>query len=144
MLADLDEALRWSAFGYLAELMARSGGLVHRHELEAFTFEGAPVRLLAPQQGIWTPRGLPAALSILTAYAPRPDLRPYQDDPGPDGYPRYKWRGADPFHHDNVSLRRAMELGRPLIWLVGIAPGIYDPNFPVWLIEEEPADQQFV
>ena len=144
MATDRDEALRWAAFDYLARLVARSGGPVRRPELEAFTFEGTRIRLLAPQQGIWTPRGLPAALSILTTYAPRPDLRPYQDDPGLDGYPRYKWRGTDPYHHDNVSLRRAMELGRPLIWFVGVAPGIYEANFPVWLVGEEPQQHQFV
>lgn len=141
---DFDERLRSAAFVYLAQLIERSGGPVRRRELEVFTFEGTPVRLLAPQQGIWTPRGLPAALSILTTYAPRPDLRPYRDDPGPDGYPRYKWRGTDPYHHDNVSLRRAMELGRPVIWFLGIAPGIYRPNFPVWLVGEELEHHQFV
>jgi putative restriction endonuclease len=141
---DRDEALRSAAFAYLAQLIQRSGGPVRRPDLESFAFEERPVRLLAPQQGIWTPRGFPAALSILTTYAPRPDLRPYRDDPGPDGYPRYKWRGADPYHHDNVSLRRAMELGRPLVWFVGIAPGIYRANFPVWLVGEEPGQHQFV
>lgn len=144
MAVDWDEALRWAAFDYLAVLISRSGGPVRRADLEAFTFEGRPLRLLAPQQGIWTPRGLAAALSILTTYAARPDLRPYQDDPGPDGYPRYKWRGTDRHHHDNVSLRRAMELGRPLIWFVGVAPGIYEANFPMWLVGEEPEQLQFV
>ena len=144
MAVDRDEALRAAAFAYLSALAAASGGPVQRQELETFLFEGTAVRLLAPQQGIWTPRGLPAALSILTTYASRPDLRPYQDDPGQDGYPRYKWRGSDPHHHDNISLRRAMVLHRPLIWFVGIAPGIYQANFPVWLVAEEPEQQQFV
>lgn len=37
-----------------------------------------------------------------------------------------------------------MELGRPLIWFVGVAPGIYEANFPVWLVGEEPEQHQFV
>jgi hypothetical protein len=35
-------------------------------------------------------------------------------DVGPDGYPRYKWRGTHPGHADNVGLRRVMELAKPL------------------------------
>src|SRR5207244_2527890 len=41
-------------------------------------------------------------------------------------------------------LRNAMTLGKPLIWFVGVAPSIYDPVFPVWLVGEEPEEQQFV
>jgi putative restriction endonuclease len=141
---EVDDGLRAAAFAYLERLTEASGGPVRRGELESFTFEGKRVPLVAPQQGIWTPRGLPAALSILTTYAPRPDLRPYDDDPGPDDYPRYKWRGTDASHHDNRSLRRAMEFGLPLVWFIGIAPGIYRANFPVWLIAEEPEMHQFV
>jgi putative restriction endonuclease len=141
---DRDDAVRAAAFAYLGDLIDRSGGApISRTEL-AFAFEGQLVRLLAPQQGIWTPRGLAAALSILTTYAPRPDLRPYNDAPGLDGYPRYKWRGLDPEQFDNRSLRRAMEFGLPLIWFIGVDRGLYDANFPVWLVAEEADQQQFV
>ena len=37
-----------------------------------------------------------------------------------------------------------MELGKPLMWFVGVAPGIYEPHCPVWLVEEEPTHHQFV
>lgn len=144
MAQDRDGAVRAAAFAYLRNLIDRSGAApIRRAELD-FLFEGQPVRLIAPQQGIWTPRGFAAALSILTTYARRPDLRPYEDDPGPDGYPRYKWRGMDPNHHDNRSLRRVKQLGLPLIWFIGIAPGIYRAEFPVWLVAEEQDQQQFV
>jgi putative restriction endonuclease len=141
---DRDDALRAAAFAYLHDLIDRSRGApLGRGDLE-FPFDGQQVRLLAPQQGIWTPRGLAAALSILTTYASRPDLRPYDDEPGLDGYPRYKWRGMDPGHFDNRSLRRAMEFGLPLIWFIGVDRGLYHANFPVWLVAEEPDQQQFV
>jgi PLD-like domain len=52
--------------------------------------------------------------------------------------------GTDPRHHDNVSLRRAMELGKPLIWFIGQAAGVFTPLAPVWLAGEEPAQRQFV
>ena len=110
-----------------------------------FVFEGETFPLRNPQQGIYKPRGLQAALSISTAYAPRPELRPYDDSPGPDGYLRYKWRDdAGPDHSTTRSLRIALQEGRPMIWFHGIAPGLYQPVFPVWLVDEEPLERQFV
>ena len=144
MSAEFDDDLRAAAFAYLEGLRRLTGGLVSRADLAGFAFKGAAVRLIAVQQGIWKPSWLDCALSILTAYSPSPNLRPYEDDIGPDGYPRYKWRGDDPNAYDNVALRRAMELGKPLIWFVGVASGIYDPVFPVWLTAEEPEQLQFV
>jgi putative restriction endonuclease len=140
---DLDERLRAAAFAYLRQLIARSGGLVTREQLTVFEFEGVR-RLIAPQQGIWTPKGLDAAVSILTTFSARAEDRPYADEEGPDGYLRYKWRGSDARASDNRHLRRAMELAKPVVWLHGVAPGIYEPAFPVWLVAEERARRQFV
>lgn len=145
MLApDGDDLIRAAAFAYLGDLLEQSGGLVGRRDLLDFTFQGETIPLVSAQQGIRKPRQMASALSILTTFAPRPDLRPYDDAIGADGYPRYKWRGMDPKHSDNRALRRAMELGEPLIWFIGVAPGIYDALFPVWLVGEEAGEQQFV
>lgn len=95
-------------------------------------------------RGIRVVSGHPAAISILTTYAARPDDRPYDDDIGPDGYPRYKWRGTDAHLYDNVALRTAMELRKPLAWFIGTAPGVYEAIFPVWIVAEEPEHHQFV
>ncbi|CAN5251389.1 HNH endonuclease [soil metagenome] len=146
MVSDLDERLRAAAFAYLDDIAQSSGGLVRREQLLTFTFEDRRVPLVSSQAGIWRPggMGLEAAISILTTYSSSPDVRPYADDMGPDGYPRYKWRGTDPLAWDNIALRRAMEMGKPLVWFIGVAPGIYDPIFPIWLVGEEPGLQQFV
>src|SRR5438445_8517229 len=145
MATDLDERIRAAAFAYVDTLTAPSGGLVTRAELESFTFEGQRIRLIAAQQGIWRPRFLDAALSILTTYVPPGQVPPYEDqEMGADNYPRYKWRGIDRSHPDNVGLRRAMEEGRPLIWFIGVRPGVYRPRHPVWLAGEEPLEHQFV
>jgi putative restriction endonuclease len=48
---------------------------------------------MATQQGIWKPKQLAAALSFRTVYARDPNHRPYDDEEGPDGFLRYKWRG---------------------------------------------------
>jgi putative restriction endonuclease len=142
--AGFDDRLRAAAFAYLRNQVEVLGGPVRREILESFVFEGTRIRLIGPQQGIWRPRVLTAALSILTTFTPPNERPPYNDDIGGDGYPRYKWRGIDPLLSDNVSLRRAMELGHPLIWFIGVAPGFYRPLVPVWLVDEEPVEHQFV
>jgi putative restriction endonuclease len=87
---------------------------------------------------------------MVTAYVPDGARRPYEDAVGTDGLLRYKWRGDDPFEADNVWLRRAMERQLPLVWFIGIGyrPGtqtqVFRPEFPVHLVAEEPAQQQFV
>src|SRR5258708_24155439 len=44
---------------------------------------------------------------------------------------------------DNVGLRRAYERQVPLIWFFGVAPGLYLPRYPVWLVADEPEQLQF-
>ena len=141
--ADEDDRLRASAFAFLRELAAKTGGVVSWHDLQRFEFEGRPIPLVG-QTGIRKVRGYEAALTILTTYRLRPEDRPYEDDPGPDGYPRYKWRGTEAAQPDNVSLRRAMELDKPLAYLRGVERGIFLVNVPVWLVAEEPEHHQFV
>jgi putative restriction endonuclease len=141
---DLDDRFRAAALAYVSNQSARLGGRVGLAELESFNFEGRRVPLIHRQRGIRKVPWLEAAVSIMTTFAPRPDMRPYDDGVGPDGYQRYKWRGNDPLAWDNIALRRAMEWERPLIWLYGVAPGLYAPIAPVWLVHEEPEQQQFV
>jgi putative restriction endonuclease len=140
---DDDDRLRASAFALLSALAARGDGTVSWHDLQNFEFEGRRIPLVG-QTGIRKVRGFVAALTILTTYRLRPQDRPYEDDIGPDSYPRYKWRGNDPEHPDNVALRRAMELGKPIAWLEGVGTGSYLVHVPVWLIGEEPDQNQFV
>jgi putative restriction endonuclease len=98
---DLDDRFRSSAFAYLDSLTARSGGLVTRRDLEAFTFEDKTVPLVERQRGIRKLSWLDAAISILTTYVTDPAKAPYDDGIGPDHYPRYKWRGTDGDTYDN-------------------------------------------
>lgn len=141
--ATLDERLRATAFAHLRAVRLRTGGPIRRDE--KFEFEGRHVRLMHTQQGIHKPPMLEAALSISTAHAPKPGQTPYDDVPGPDGYLRYKWRkDAGPRHYTTRGLREALREQLPLIWFHGIAPGLYEPVFPIWLVDEEPSEQQFV
>jgi putative restriction endonuclease len=139
-----DQRLRWAAISFLRQLASEGKPLVRQSDLAGFSFEGQRIRLMATQQGIWKPRQLTAALSFRTVYTSDPSMRPYDDDPGEDGFLRYKWRGQDPQHIDNRALREAMIHGLPLIWFHGVSSGVYLPICPVWLADEEPDSQQFV
>jgi putative restriction endonuclease len=139
-----DDRLRSAAIAYVAAVADQNGGFVRESELNMFEFEGQRISLLQHMRGIRVVAGLEAALAIRTTYRLRPEDRPYEDEPGPDGFPRYKWRGTDPEAHDNKALRRAMELAKPVIWFRAFAPGMFQAVNPVWLLAEEPSHHQFV
>jgi putative restriction endonuclease len=95
------------------------------------------------QRGIRRPAGWEAALAIRTTFTPPGQTPPYADAIGPDGLQRYKYRGDDPQHPENVALRRAFELRLPLIWFVGVASGLYEPIYPVWVVGDDPQNLEF-
>jgi putative restriction endonuclease len=122
-----------------------------RDDLSEFEFAGRRHRLVGTQTGIWRVKEhSDAAISILTAYSPNEAARPYDDTVGDDGMLRYKWRGTNANFPDNVWLRTAMARQLPLVWFIGIGhvPGtgrqVFRPEFPVWLVGEEPEQHQFV
>lgn len=117
---------------------------ITRSELGDFQFGGKPFRLMDLTKGIWKPRVLESALSFTTTYRAPGKPRPYEDDPGPDGRLRYKWEGTDPNLYTNVGLRNAMKRRQPLIWFFGLGESTYQPVYPVYLVAEEPEQQQFV
>lgn len=143
MAEDRDAALRATVFARLEHLVASSPhGTVRSAEVNELEFEGRRFQVIG-QQGIRRVAGLEAALGFTTAFRPPGRERPYEDGIGPDGLLRYKYRGTDPEHPDNRALRRAMELGRPLVYFFGVAPGVYQPIFPVHLVAENREAHEF-
>ncbi|SCE69825.1 HNH endonuclease [Micromonospora mirobrigensis] len=142
--AAFDSRLRSAAAQWLTERSQIHQELVTRDELEEFVFEGARIPLIDRQRGIRKPAILDAALSIKTTFTKPGQPPPYEDREGPDGLLRYKYRGSDPDHPENVALRKAHEWNLPLFWFVGIAPGVFLPRYPVWLVGDERKDLQFV
>lgn len=118
---------------YLAEIMAGSGGVVSRAQLEAFTYRGEPLKLIDQSRGIRNPRELVATLTVLSQ--PR---GPYDDVETADGLLRYAYRAGDPDGGDNRKLRRAADLGLPLVLLQGISPSVFVPTFPVYVVADDP------
>lgn len=136
----IDLAVRMAAFRFLEEELEKAGEqtLPFRILREGFQFRGRRVPLLAPQ-GIFKPAVLPELpLTITTAPPKEGKEAPYDDFVGSDGLLRYRYRGTDPGHRDNVALREAMRRQAPLIYLKGIVPGRYLPAWPAYVVGDEP------
>ncbi len=141
--SEFDVQLREAAMRWLDARGAHEGSLVRHDELAGFEFSGQRISLMDRQRGIRKPAALTAALSIRTVFTSPGAEPPYQDTEGPDGLLRYKYRGTDPQHPENVALRRALELGLPLIWFFGVGQGVYLARYPVYLVADEPEHLQF-
>jgi putative restriction endonuclease len=142
--AEREARLRSEAIAWLTVRTQGGMNALTTDDIRDFTFEGERFRLLDRQRGITKPAGLAFALSIRTVWRPEGTERPYDDAIGGDGFIRYKWRGNDPDQADNRALRAAMFAGQPLIWFWGVGTGLYQAIFPIYLVDEEPNDQQFV
>ena len=138
----LDDAqIRLAAFRFLEEQQRLAGdeGVLPRKVLaEGFVYEGQRVPLMGPQ-GIFKPRVLrDIPLSITTVAVVEGETRPYDDAFGEDGLLRYRYRGTDPRHHENVGLRLAMERRVPLIYFHGIVPSLYVAEWPIYIVGDDP------
>lgn len=140
----VDARARQEAQAWLAVRTNDGNDAISYLDLEDFEFDGNRLPLKSRQRGIWKPRILDAALSITTTFRRPGQERPYEDQVGSDGMLRYKWQGDEIDAADNRALRRAMDDGLPLIWFFGVAQGLYQPVFPVFLVAEEIDKQQFV
>ncbi|MFC1678807.1 HNH endonuclease [Elusimicrobiota bacterium] len=144
MTADLDHRVRLAAFAFLTEQRQLHGEVLDRTLLQkGFEFDGRRVPLMGPQ-GIFKPAILPEMpLSITTVPVIHNQPRPYEDEVGPDGLLRYRYRGQDPQHRENVGLRRAMQTRTPLIYNFGVVKGRYMPVWPVFVTSDNPASLTF-
>ncbi len=140
----LDAAVRAAAFEFLRTQTAVHGEILSRDVLSAgFQFDGRRVPLLGPQ-GIFKPAVLPEMPLSFTTTPPKHGAPPpYHDELGPDGLLRYRYRGTDPHHHENVGMVRAMQRRVPLVYLFGIVPGEYMPTWPVYVVHADPGRLTF-
>jgi putative restriction endonuclease len=137
---DFDRQVRIGTFGFLAEQTKLLGEVLPRTVLaKGFQFQGSRVPLIAPQ-GIFKPAILPdIPLTITTVPVIEGKRRPYEDEISDGGLIRYRYRGTDPGHRDNVGLRLAMQRKVPLAYFYGITPGQYMPIWPVFIVGDNPS-----
>jgi len=137
-------AIRDAALAWLQQVTHDGTVAVRREQLaNDFQFGGERFPLIDRGRGIRKPLGWHSALSISTAAATGKP-RPYDDIEGPDGLQRYKLRRDQRGSAENEALRNAMRDQVPLIWFFGAAPSLFQAIFPVYLIAEEPEQDQFV
>ncbi len=130
---DYDERVRAAAFEWLAGKVVIHGDVLSRDVLAAgFELDQRRVPLVGPQ-GIFKPAVMEVPLSIATA-----PHGPYDDEIGYDSLLRYRYRGTDPQHHDNVGLRFAMQKNLPLAYFYGVVPGKYMAMWPVYVVRDQP------
>jgi putative restriction endonuclease len=141
---DLDGRVRIAAFSFLGDLQQMHADNIPRAKLqEGFVFEGQRVTLVGPQ-GIFKPAMLPELpLSITTVPIVEGRARPYEDEWSEDGLIRYRYRGTDPHHYQNVGLRVAMQRQVPLVYLFGTVPGHYAAAFPAYIVRDDPGALTF-
>lgn len=133
-----DARIRQAAFDWLTDQVDRLGDVLPRLVLvQGFIWNDERVPLLGPQ-GIFKPRIMDVPLSLTTT--PR---GPYEDAFGSNGLLRYRYRGTDPEHRDNVGLRFAMQNRLPLIYLHGVVPGRYMAAWPVFIVGDDPGSLTF-
>lgn len=140
---ELEMNVRLTAFNFLRNQVDRLGETLPRKILQSgFSFQGKRVPLVSPQ-GIYTPKLLDVPLSFTTV---PPSLRknlPYDDELGENGVVRYRYRGSDVMHPDNVGMRKAGECHLPLVYFFGIVPGEYVPVWPCFVVEDDPVRLSF-
>ena len=138
-MPDLDAEIRLAAFDWLTQRIESIGDVLPRSILsQGFEFKGTRVPLLGPQ-GIFKPKILPEIpLSITTS-----PKGPYEDSFASDGFLLYKYRGANPQHHENAGLRKAGIENKPLIYFHGVVPGKYLAVWPVFIAGDMPDQLTF-
>lgn len=140
-----EQSVRAASLAWLNDLTLGGTVPITREQLaNDFRVDGRRFPLVDRGRGIRKPLGWLAALSITTAIPKSGRARPYEDDEGPDGLHRYKLRRDQRGSAENESLRAALRNQVPLVWFYGVAPGVFNAIFPVYLTAEEPHLDQFV
>lgn len=133
-----DARIRSAIFEWLSAQVAIHGDVLPRPVLaEGMLLDGGRVPMLGPQ-GIFKPRILDVPLSLTTS-----PNGPYDDGFESDGILRYKYRGTDPNHRDNVGVRLAKEAKLPLVYFHGLVPGRYLATWPVFVVGDDPRSLHF-
>lgn len=113
-------------------------GTVTREQLSSFDLGFETRRLIDQSRGIWNPRDLEATLSVLSSPS-----GPYDDEALDGSVFRYDYR-AGSTDGDNRKLRRAFELGLPIILLRKVGDRAFLPLFPVYVIADNFDERHFL
>lgn len=139
--ADQDHLLRVASFNAVKGLAEVRGELTAQDLKAGFEYQGERIPLINPRRGIFKPQQMRYLLSIKTVF-PKPGGRVWYDDQrdvhrqiyeGDDAVD-YAFMGENPDAADNRWLREAMENRVPVIYFLGVAPGLYQAIVPAYVI----------
>ncbi len=132
--------MRTRVFQFLAERTSGGADPISWQSLQNGCVVGGERITIIGQKGIWKPKQLDLPLSITTAPTKSGRPRPYEDEITEEGLLTYRYEGTDTSGYRNTWLRQAMEQGRGLVYLHGVSKGWYQATWPVYVIEDHPAD----
>lgn len=128
-----DSKFRMAAFAWLEQQIALQGEVLDYRLLQkGLRLENTKIALVS-MQGIFKPAMMETPLSIRTSFG-----GPYNDSFGSDGLLKYRYRGTNRNHRDNVGLRTALNRRIPLIYFHGVARGKYLAAWPVYVVHDDP------
>lgn len=117
----------------------KNGGFVTRTDLSFVSLPtGESRRVIDAARGIWNPRDMLATLSVVSSPS-----GPYSDREVEGGLFHYSYREGS-INGDNTKLRRAYELGVPIILLRKVRDGIYVPYAPVYVVDDLADQREFL
>ena len=141
-MIDPDAPLRAAAFAAIEKLSRQRAGWVPWKDIEPGfrTARGEQVLFANRAKGIFKPRQMSAALSIKTT-VPRAGRSPWYRDQDFDstgldrdtGLLRYDLARGGLNDPTNRALQAAWRRRAPLVYFIGVAPGVYQPIFLVWV-----------
>jgi putative restriction endonuclease len=141
-----DDAWRSAAFKHVSLLLAGTTVLSREAINTPFFLGGERATLVDPQRGIHKPRVMRHLLSVTTVMPAKGRRIWYADQTsvhreiyaGEAGV-LYSFMGSDPDAPQNRWLREAAGLKIPIIYFVGIKPGLYQPAFPAFVTDWDPS-----
>lgn len=141
MSSDLiDDRYRQAAFAHLRRMLGGGSTITREFMGVPFFVDDKRMTLVDPQRGIHRPQVMQRLLSITTVVPAKgrkvwyeDQTRVHRDIYAEDEGVSYSFMGQDPAAWQNQALREAAELRVPIIYFLGIKPGLYQPLYPVFL-----------
>jgi putative restriction endonuclease len=138
---DRDTLIRMAALQHVRRLDETHDHLTAADLKAGFKFEGERIPLINPQRGIFKPKEMRYLLSIRTVF-PKPGARVWYDDQRQvhkkiyegDEAVEYAFMGTNADAAENRWLREAMENRVPVIYFLGVAPGLYKVILPTFVV----------
>lgn len=136
----LDHRIRMAAFQHLRNLVRMHEQLNWQVIKNGFLFNGERIYFATEPRGIFKPRQMTHLLSIKTV-VPRPGRHVWYHDQArvhgqifdAQDVVDYAFSGTNPLDRDNQLLLEAYKNHTPIIYFIGVAPGVYEACFPSFI-----------